>query len=60
LKERQRVNETYSLKVYLHKFSSVKHLLHDSILSVILVYHEITIVALKIVSDDCHRACVVG
>ena len=60
LKERQRVNKRYSVKSDLHQFASVSDLLHDTILSVIFVDHEIAIVALKIVCDHCHRAGVVS
>ena len=52
LKERQRFNKTYSVKVHLYEFATITHLFNDTVLLVIFVHHEIAIVALKIVSDD--------
>ena len=48
------------LKLHLHQFVSVAYLLHNTVLSVIFVHHEIAVIAPEIVSNHSEGARVVG
>ena len=56
LKERQRVNETNSVKVQRHDFATIADLLHDPVLFVIFVYHKVPVISLEIVNNNGHIA----